>query len=594
MWPASGSARRGMPEDGWRRGGDGTVRRGIEHRVAVLVGAGVLLATALVGTVACREVRRLEHRRVADRQWVADVLAHRMEAGLRRDLESLSDLGTAAADAASLRGLRFRARELAGVFLLAMDGSVVAEDPPGIAAGPHGLTRPQLALLERPTVSDAQADGCALLVVPLRDREGRPAGVAGAVVDPRSHSWSAVLAPPAGTAISVEVVDGRGAVLAGTGPARERPAGEGRDPGSARVEAPVEGSAWRVVVREPVASVLGVEGGLLARMTAVGAGVFGLALLFAWGAARSVIEPLATLSRAAARMADGAIHEPIPDLGKDQVGRLARSFEAMRRALARSLDATERAREELERRVVERTRELERLNHELRAREQARGRLLRRVIGAQEEERKRIARELHDQTCQTLAALGMRCEASLRAGAPGALRAGLTDARALAQRMLDEVHRVIFDLRPSVLDDLGLVPAIRWLADRHLAPLGITARCEFSGLDARLPAEVETALFRAVQEAVLNVARHARAQNVLIQVSRQAETVEVEIEDDGQGFDAAALAAADPSGRGLGLLGIRERLDLLGGTADIDSAPGQGARVLLRAPVGAPPEVAHA
>jgi signal transduction histidine kinase len=160
--------------------------------------------------------------------------------------------------------------------------------------------------------------------------------------------------------------------------------------------------------------------------------------------------------------------------------------------------------------------------------------------------------------------------------------------------MLDEVHRVIFDLRPAVLDDLGLVPAIRWLADRHLRPQGITVRYEFGGLDERLPPETETALFRAVQEAVVNVARHARAQNVLIQASRQGDTVEIEIEDDGRGFAGAALATADPSGRGLGLLGIRERLDLLGGTAEIDSAPGLGARILLRAPAGVPVEAQNA
>jgi signal transduction histidine kinase len=266
------------------------------------------------------------------------------------------------------------------------------------------------------------------------------------------------------------------------------------------------------------------------------------------------------------------------------VGRLARAFEGMRQALARSLDATRRARDELERRVEERTRELERLNQELRVRDQTRGRLLRKVIGAQEEERRRIARELHDQTCQTLAALGMRCQAALGAGGSEALRDGLAEARALAQRTLDDVHRVIFDLRPSVLDDLGLFAAVRWVAERHLTSQGVAVRCEFDGADDRLPPETETALFRAVQEAVVNVARHARAQNVLIQASRRNDAIEIEIEDDGCGFAAGALATADPSGRGLGLLGIRERLDLLGGTAEIDSAPGLGARVVLRAP----------
>jgi signal transduction histidine kinase len=567
-------------------------RHGIARRVAALVGAGVLVSTCLVGLVAWRAVRALERRRAADREWVAGVAARSLQDALQRDLAALSALGTSGAfdsvtgdpapPLAAARALRFHARELSGVFVLDAAGATVAEDPPGAAAA-LGAQPAEVVPFDRPYVSDAQQDGRVLLAVPRYDRDGRPSGVAGAVVDPGSRGWSAAIGAAAAPGHVVEVVDGHGVRLAGGG-ATGAPLPADR-PVAAR--AGVEGARWQVLVHDASGSRLGPAGGLLARLALAGAGVLALALLFAWGAARSVIEPLEALSRAAARMADGALHERIPDLGDDQVGRLARAFEGMRQALARSLDDTRRARDELERRVEERTRELERLNQELRVRDQTRGRLLRKVIGAQEEERRRIARELHDQTCQTLAALGMRCQAALGAGESGALRDGLAEARALAQRTLDDVHRVIFDLRPSVLDDLGLFAAIRWVAERHLASQGIAVRCEFDGADDRLPPETETALFRAVQEAVVNVARHARAQNVLIQASRRHDAVEIEIEDDGRGFDAGALATADASGRGLGLLGIRERLDLLGGTAEIDSTPGLGARVVLRAPVPA-------
>jgi signal transduction histidine kinase len=243
----------------------------------------------------------------------------------------------------------------------------------------------------------------------------------------------------------------------------------------------------------------------------------------------------------------------------------------MRAALAESLEAVRRERAELERRVAERTRELERL--------------YRKTISAQEEERQRIARELHDETCQALVALVLRFEAALALSAPPEVRQRLVEGKALAAATLDEVHRLIFDLRPSILDDLGLVPAIRWLADRQLQPLGIAVRCELEDLDGRLGPEVETALFRAIQEALANVARHAEAEAVLIQLAGRDHALQIEIEDDGKGFDPAIVADPAPSGRGLGLMGIRERLELVGGRAHIDSSPGHGTRVTLEVPL---------
>ncbi len=217
---------------------------------------------------------------------------------------------------------------------------------------------------------------------------------------------------------------------------------------------------------------------------------------------------------------------------------------------------------------------------------------MRKVISAQEEERKRIARELHDETSQALTALAVGLETALATLPPGGSRERLEEARALAVRTLEDVHRLIFDLRPSVLDDLGLLSAIRWYADRHLAPLGIAVRCEFSGLGThaegvggRLPPQVETALFRAVQEAITNIAKHAQAETVLIQCALREGTLTIEVEDDGKGFDPSSLAGPVRAGRGLGLLGIRERVELLGGTVQIESSPGRGTRIALRVPV---------
>jgi signal transduction histidine kinase len=320
--------------------------------------------------------------------------------------------------------------------------------------------------------------------------------------------------------------------------------------------------------------------------------LLGLGLLFAYGAAQSLLRPLGVLTRTAERIAAGNMEPPIPDLGADEVGRLGRSLEHMRTQIKSSMDAIEAANAMLERRVDERTAELKALYAQLAERDEARSQLLRQVITAQEDERKRLARELHDETCQTISALNMRLETAVARLPPGADNAPLVEARALAVRTLDELHRLIYDLRPSVLDDLGLWSAIQWYADRQLKPRGVAVKCEFSEVERRLPPLMETALFRAVQEAVSNIAKHANAEHVLIQCGFDGDVLSIEIEDDGNGFEVAAVKRPKDEGHGWGLLGITERVEALGGTVVIDTAPGQGARIVVTVPV--PPEAVRA
>jgi len=226
--------------------------------------------------------------------------------------------------------------------------------------------------------------------------------------------------------------------------------------------------------------------------------------------------------------------------------------------------------------------QLGRVNDQLRDREAALERLYEKVVSAQEDERKRIARELHDDTSQSLAVLVMAIDS-----ATATLKSGKTprleEARALAVRTIEEVHRMILDLRPSVLDDLGLQSAIRWYAERHLVSRGISVRCEFEARDRRWPAAFETAVFRVCQEAMSNIARHAEAESVLVQVAESDGMLRIEIEDDGKGFDPGS--SGSPDRRHFGLMGIRERVEILGGTVRIDSAPGQGTRLRFEVPL---------
>jgi signal transduction histidine kinase len=159
----------------------------------------------------------------------------------------------------------------------------------------------------------------------------------------------------------------------------------------------------------------------------------------------------------------------------------------------------------------------------------------------------------------------------------------LREVHALLDRVETQLRRLSRELRPTILDDLGLAPALEWLAqgvaDRTGLPITVVA------LSDRLPPEVETAAYRIVQEALTNVVRHARASKVQVEVRRDDSTVRAVIRDDGQGFDVAATLARRGD-RGLGLIGMRERVEALGGKLSIESSPGRGTEVSLTIPVG--------
>jgi signal transduction histidine kinase len=229
-----------------------------------------------------------------------------------------------------------------------------------------------------------------------------------------------------------------------------------------------------------------------------------------------------------------------------------------------------------------------RLYRELAHRDQLRGELLQKVIAGQEEERKRIARDLHDDTSQALTALIYSLEAAEGRCASGATRVALAAMRQLTTQTLEGVHKLILDLRPTVLDHLGLFVAMRGYAETRLQPLGIRLRFEEVGSTQRLPAQVETALFRVVQEATNNIARHSGARNVRLGLHISDNTLAICLEDDGIGFSMSELSRCNDQTRGLGLAGMEERVGLLGGTIHIDSEHGRGTRISVTVPIALP------
>lgn len=231
-----------------------------------------------------------------------------------------------------------------------------------------------------------------------------------------------------------------------------------------------------------------------------------------------------------------------------------------------------------------------RLYNEVKDKERLRGELLSRLIHAHEEERFRIARELHDQVSQSLTGLTMSLTAAEEAGVtdPARARAAITSVRAVAEGTLEDVRKIIFDLRPTLLDDLGLIPAVRHYAKTLLEAQGMEVRFASSGFgQQRLPSAVETTVFRVAQEAITNVARHSSARIVTISVTLRDGVVRLQVGDDGVGFDAPALLASSGRRR-LGIAGMEERVTLLGGRLEIRSAPGEGTVVTMIVPVPAP------
>ncbi len=222
----------------------------------------------------------------------------------------------------------------------------------------------------------------------------------------------------------------------------------------------------------------------------------------------------------------------------------------------------------------------------LQRKEHARGELLRKIMSVQEEERKRMARELHDEVSQSLTGLAFNTEAVLSrlpAGAE-AFKGNLKEIRDIAIRTLEEIHRVVYQLRPSLLDDLGLVAAVQWLADHYLEDAGIKVLFETVGSERPLSAEAEITLFRITQEAITNIVRHSGAESVSIAVEFRDNSAAVHIEDDGQGFSVEEVTGSSETGRGLGLLGMKERAELIDGYLKIEAQPGRGTRVYAEVP----------
>jgi PAS domain S-box-containing protein len=207
-----------------------------------------------------------------------------------------------------------------------------------------------------------------------------------------------------------------------------------------------------------------------------------------------------------------------------------------------------------------------------------------------EEEKKKIARDLHDQASQLLSSLHIYLEAAIETLPKDLKKAEelLRKAQGLSTNILDEIHNLIYELRPSMLDELGLVAAISYLIDNSLEVSKIKVKLRTTGQERRLSPPVEIALFRVVQETINNILKHAKARRVIITLNFKSKSLKIRVQDDGVGFDVPEVFNSRSKTRGLGLLGMRERMDSINGSLVINSGVGRGTQITVEAPYESP------
>jgi signal transduction histidine kinase len=598
----------------------------MQKRIFISVFISILIMLASLGLISYlrvhESIRRSFEERLATTEMIASYIDHMIETNLTRlydiSLSGKIDFmdGDWRPERAALRDAYEYSIFTDGIFLLDRYGNVVQMYPYRESGMVNLLSIPAVskALSEmKPVISGMYTmepikKKIIFALVPLKDRNGEVVGAAGGEINPTHHLIAELIAS---TSLKkntiVELVDSQGVIIASNNPGRVLTCsdhnrflstligkkkssvgachrchgGERHDEEKTKdilAFAPLSLAPWGVSMREPEEAVFSPSTRLKKGFSILALVSLATAFVLALGLSRSIVRPVRMLIEAARRIGSGNLSEPIKIQSRDEIGTLARSFDDTRVKLAESLASIQRYNVDLEMRVYERTKQLE-------EKQLANKTLLKKVITSQEAERRRIARELHDESLQALSALLMGIE--LCGLHPERITREKVSAMSdIVTRIINEMNNLVQNLRPTVLDDLGFEASIAWILDRNLKDKGITCRLNMDDLSGRqFTQEFQITLFRIVQEASMNIARHSKAQNVFVHMKNNDRQFMMSIEDDGDGFDTVSALRNTLSGRGLGILGMKERAALLNGNLTVCSAPGAGTLLLLRIPL---------
>ena len=555
-----------------------------------------LLLVVIAGTVWAVSLAGMRRNLVDERLLLARTIAHSLDTTISSSIQSLgrlaSDLPESAEETAGrLHAFRFQSPFGDAIYLLDHRARVIAADPASVQP------------LEAKWLGSHEA------VTPLVYKPGSEARPVLAIVQPfkrqgRDHYLVSEM-NPVGSVLNVflkdlepdptmhvVVVDENGVVVASHDPSQLFRTLPGAHAYGDRIRAHrplvIEGSTSEFAPGQPPAAALTVMAPLrfaplgviieqrnanaFSGLNAASRGLLitGLMLavmgvLLARTLSRSVVAPIRQLSRQAEAMRAGDLSSAIAVSGDHEVGVLAKTLDEARVRLAFTLGELEAFNERLEAQVASRTKVIV-------EQDEHRKILVRRMLGATEDERRRLARELHDEIAQLLTVIQMSLQ-SIDLDTPEMRR-----ANSLLVRTQEEIHRIIHDLRPSLLDDLGLPTAMKAYAEDHLKRQGVSVSLEIEeGLPSR--PEVETVIFRIYQELVTNILRHAQAEHVSVELYEREGKLVLAVEDDGHGFDP------DAKSEGAGITGMRERAALVNGTITFDSEAGLGTHVVVEIPL---------
>jgi signal transduction histidine kinase len=611
----------------------------MQKRIILLVMLSMLIILVSLGIISQLSVNNSIQRSLEKRLMLASIISRYFDHILETNLTRLYDISISGRvdfadqdwepETLALKTAYEYSIFTDRIFLLDQHGNVVLNYPLQESGKVNLLSIPAVSRIMaegKPVISDVftmepTKKKVILALVPLKDRNGETIGVAGGEINPTNYLFNQMIKSiPTETATCIELIDSQGIIIASNIPKRILTCSDHNqflgkliaarkssvstchrchlEDGSQKRKtqdmlafSPLSVAPWGISLREPQERVFSPAITLRRNFLTLGIISLGAALVLAMGMSRSIVRPIRLLIQASQRLGRGNLHEPVAITSRDETGVLADSFEVMRQKLAASLERIQKQNLELEQRVLERTEELELSRKKLSS-------LYHKNISVQEEERKRIARELHDETSQSLNAILISLDTlNMVLGQSDANRTPLEKLRKNVVATLQGIHHLIQDLRPPVLDDLGLESAIRWMLEGHLGAKGIGYFFETRGACPGVSsnggkgavdcATLELTLFRVIQEAVINIEKHAEAKHVFVSLIFHDTYVEAEIEDDGRGFDVARVYTKLETGRdtsSFGLLGMKERVALLDGRLTICSRPNEGTHISMTVP----------
>lgn len=543
------------------------------------------LLIVITGTVWVLSLPGIRRNFVDERLLLARSVAHGLDTSISTALQAL---GRLAADlpedtegaSARLHAFRFQSPFNEAAYVLDDRLQVIAADPADVQPLPAewiGYHEAVTPLVRKP----GREDRPVLAIVQPFKRQGRDFHLV-AEMNPANSALNAFLRDlqPDPT-MQVLVIDEHGAVVAshtmdqlfrelpdadafGDRIRAHRPLVIEGSP-ALTVMAPLQFAGWGVIIQQRNDRAFSGLNATSRALLVTGLVLALMGFLLARTLSRSVLAPIRQLSRQAEVMRAGNLSNAIAISGDHEVQMLARTLDEARARLASTLSELQAFNERLEEQVAARTQVIAQQNEQRKT-------LVRRMMGATEDERRRLARELHDEIAQLLTVIQMSLH-HIDLDTPE-----LRQANRLLVKTQEEIHRIIYDLRPSLLDDLGLASAMKSYADGHLKKQGVNVSLEIEeGLPSR--PEVETVIFRIYQELITNILRHAGADHVSIELYRRDDTLVLAVEDDGHGFDPEAKF------EGAGITGMRERAALLNGTIQFDSEAGQGTHVVVEIPL---------